>query len=166
MKNYILGLLSVFFIGNHAVMAQDCSKSFFALKENTRFSMGHFDAKGKLTSTSESTIKSVTKTDAGFTADVTATMKNDKGKSLVDGKSYTVTCDNGTIKMDIGSMFTGDMANQMKNMEMTITGDGIDIPATLTEGMSLKGGASTIKMGSNGMNFMTMTFDITNRNVE
>ncbi len=146
--------------------AQDCSQSFFALKEGTKIEMTNYNAKGKVTSTSESLIKSVKPNSTGFEATVDASVKNDKGKVIMEGKSYTVKCDNGTIKLDISSMMMGDLSSQMKSMEATISGDGIDYPSTLSEGMELKNGTTEIKMGSNGMTFMTMKFDIKNRKVE
>lgn len=146
--------------------SQDCSQSFFALTEGTKIEMTSYNAKAKATSTSESLIKSIKSNGTGFDATVEATIKNDKGKVITEGKTYTVKCDNGTIKLDISSMMMGDVSSQMKNMEATISGDGIDYPATLSEGMALKDGATEIKLGSNGMTFITMKFDIKNRKVE
>ena len=155
-------LLSVFQLS----FAQDCSQSFFALKEGTKIEMTSYSAKGKMTSITNSFVKSIKSTSTGFDATVQASAKNDKGKDLIEDKTYSVKCDNGTIKFDIGSMMMGDMSSQMKNMEATISGEGIDYPSNLSEGMPLKDGATEIKMGSNGMTFMTMKFDIKNRKVE
>ena len=58
------------------------------------------------------------------------------------------------------------LSAQMKGMEVTISGSGIDIPPVLTVGQTLPDGSTEVKMGSNGMVFMTMKFDIKNRKVE
>ena len=146
--------------------AQDCSQSFFALKEGTKIEMTSYNAKGKMTTTTESNIKIIKSTSTGFDATVEVTSKNDKGKVMMEGKTYNVKCDNGTIKLDISSMMMGDLSSQMKGMEATISGEGIDYPSNLSVGTALKDGTTEIKMGSNGMTFMTMKFDIKNRKVE
>ena len=148
------------------VFAQDCSQSFYAMKEGTKIMMTNFSDKGKATSTNESLIKSIKADGANYEATIEATVKNDKGKTLAEGKTFTVKCENGTIKMDISSMMMADFAVQMKSMEVSISGNGIEIPATLTEGLTLSDGSTEMKMGSNGMTFMTMKFDVKNRKVE
>lgn len=147
-------------------IAQDCSQSFYAMKEGTKIMMTNFSDKGKVTSTNETLIKSIKADGSNFNATVEATMKNDKGKVITEGKSYTVKCENGTIKLDISSMMMSDFASQMKNMEVTISGSGIEIPSVLTEGMTLSDGTTEMKLGTNGMTFMNMKFDIKNRKVE
>ena len=165
MKNifsvFLLSMLSM-----PSLRAQDCSQAFFAMKEKTKVTMSNFDGKGKLTGSSETVVKTVKPTDKGFAATMEVVIKNEKGKTTLDTKTYDVQCENGSIKLDISSMYMGDMAAQMKSMEVTVSGSGIDIPATLTEGQTLSDGDSQIKMGSNGMTFMTMTFAIKNRKVE
>lgn len=147
-------------------IAQDCSQSFYAMKEGTKIMMTNFSDKGKVTSTNETLIKSIKADGSNFNATVEATMKNDKGKVITEGKSYNVKCENGTIKLDISSMMMSDFASQMKNMEVTISGSGIEIPSVLTEGMTLSDGTTEMKLGTNGMTFMNMKFDIKNRKVE
>ena len=165
MKNIFSVLLfSTLFMPS--LRAQDCSQAFFAMKEKTKVTMSNFDGKGKLTGTSETVVKSVKPTDKGFAATMEVVTKNEKGKTTLDAKNYEAQCENGNIKLDISSMHMGDMAAQMKSMEVTVSGSGIDIPATLSEGQTLPDGDSQIKMGSNGMIFMTMTFEIKNRKVE
>ena len=165
MKNifsvFLLSMLSM-----PSLRAQDCSQAFFAMKEKTKVTMSNFDSKGKLAGTSETVVKTVKPTDKGFAATMEVVIKNEKGKTTLDAKTYDVQCENGNIKLDISSMYMGDMAAQMKSMEVTVSGSGIDIPATLTEGQTLSDGDSQIKLGSNGMNFMTMTFAVKNRKVE
>ena len=165
MKNifsvFLLSMLSM-----PSLRAQDCSQAFFAMKEKTKVSRSNFDGKGKLTGSSETVVKAVKPTDKGFAATMEVVIKNEKGKTTLDAKNYDVQCENGSVKLDISSMYMGDMAAQMKSMEVTVSGSGIDIPATLTEGQTLSDGDSQIKMGSNGMTFMTMTFAIKNRKVE
>ena len=149
-----------------SVFAQDCGQSFYAMKEKTKITMANYDGKGKLTGTSEATVKSVQSAPNGFVATMEVNAKNEKGKPVVEAKNFDVTCENGTIKLDIGSMYLNDMATQMKGMDLKISGVGLDIPATLSEGQTLSDGDSEIKMGSNGMTFMTMKFSIKNRKVE
>ena len=149
-----------------AVSAQDCGQSFYAMKEKTKITTANFDGKGKLTGTSEATVKSVKSAANGFVATMEVNAKNEKGKPTLEAKNFDVRCENGAIKLDIGSMYLNDMSAQMKGMELTISGTGIDIPATLSEGQTLSDGDSEIKMGSNGMTFMTMKFAIKNRKVE
>lgn len=150
----------------NTMTAQDCGQSFYAMKEKTKITMANYDGKGKLTGTSEATVKSVQSAANGFVATMEVNAKNEKGKPTVEAKNFDVSCENGTIKLDIGSMYLNDMAAQMKGMDVKISGAGLDIPATLSEGQTLSDGDSEIKMGSNGMTFMTMKFSIKNRKVE
>ena len=165
MKNLSL-LVFILFVSFQFASAQDCSLSFYAMKQGTKYMMTNYNDKGKITSTSETLIKSVKANGANFEATAEATLKNDKGKILNEGKNYTVICENGTIKLDISSMMMADLSTQMKNMEVSISGSGIEFPPVLTEGMALSDGTTELKMGSNGMTFMNMKFDIKNRKVE
>lgn len=128
--------------------------------------MANYDGKGKLTGTSETTVKAVQSAANGFVATMEVNAKNEKGKAVMEARNFDVSCENGTIKLDIGSMYLNDMAAQMKGMDVKLSGVGLDIPATLSEGQILSDGDSEIKMGSNGMTFMTMKFSIKNRKVE
>lgn len=156
----------ILFASLHIAFSQDCSQSFYAMKEGTKLTMTNYSDKGKVTSTSETLIKTVKANGSSYEATAETTIKNDKDKILSEGKNYTIKCENGTIKLDISSMMMADFAQQMKNMEVTISGTGIEIPPALTEGMLLTDGSTEMKMGSNGMTFMTMKFDIKNRKVE
>ena len=158
------GVFVVLFFG--AASAQDCSQSFYAMKEGTKYTLSHFNEKGKLQSSSESVLKSVKANGNVYEANIEATMKKENGKPMGEPRNFVVKCENGIVKMDINSMFMTDMGAPMKGMEMTISGTGISIPATLSEGQTLDSGSTEIKVGSGGMTFMTMKFDITNRKVE
>ena len=166
MKKVGFVVLTILFSVLQNVSAQDCSKSFYALKEGTKMTMTSFNDKGKITSTSESFIKSVKADGANYDATVESTTKNDKGKVLFEGKTFNVKCENGTIKMDISSLMMADFAQQIKDMEISISGNGMEIPPVLTEGMALSDGTTEMKMGSKGMTFMNMKFDVKNRKVE
>ncbi len=150
----------------NTIFAQDCGQSFYAMKEKTKITMANYDGKGKLTGTSETTVKAVQSAANGFVATMEVNAKNEKGKAVMEARNFDVSCENGTIKLDIGSMYLNDMAAQMKGMDVKLSGVGLDIPATLSEGQILSDGDSEIKMGSNGMTFMTMKFSIKNRKVE
>ncbi len=164
MKKAIFVFASLIFIQN--IYAQDCNQSFYAMKEGTKMTMTSYNDKGKATGTNETLIKSIKADGANFEATIEASFQNSKGKSQGDAQSFKVKCDNGTIKMDISSMTMAAFPSQMKNMEISITGDGIDIPANLTEGMALSDGSTAIKMSTNGMTFMNMKFNVKNRKVE
>jgi hypothetical protein len=161
---FVIAILSS--ILTNVSFAQDCSQSFYAMKVGTKLTLTHFSEKGKATGSSETLIKTVKVDSANVVVTAETTLKNDKGRALAEGQSYTVKCENGTIKLDISTLMMSDFAAQMKNMEVTVSGSGIDIPPVLTEGMSLADGSTEMKLGSNGMNFMTMNFDIKNRKVE
>jgi hypothetical protein len=163
-KRGFIGLSLCFLFG--ILQAQDCNMAYHPMKEGTKITLSSYNEKGKLTSTSETLLKSVSTEGSTLQATFEATIKNDKGKVLSEGKNYKVKCENGTIKMDISSMYMADFANQMKEMEVSISGEGIDIPANLSEGQSLSNGNTEVKLGTGGMTIMTMKFDITNRKVE
>lgn len=145
--------------------AQDCANAFWASKEGTKMTFESYDGKGKLQSSQVQSLKSYKSTSSGFEANMIATMNDKNGKAVMENKSFNVKCDNGTFKMDLSSMYMGEMKGS-KDMEMELSGEGVSFPSSLTVGQELPSGENEVKMKMNGMNLMTFRFSEINRKVE
>jgi hypothetical protein len=146
--------------------AQNCADPFYISKEGSVLNYEHYDSKNKLSSSQETTLKSIDTTPNGYALIMSTTMKDAKGKMLFDNRNFNVQCENGVIKMDLSSMYMGDIKDMGKDIKMEISGEGISYPAELKEGLDLPNGETEVKMKSGSMTLVTMRFNELNRKVE
>ena len=142
-----------------------CNNNFFYPKEGKKLTYTQYDNKEKVKSITEQSLKSIKNTDTGFEAVVTATNKDDKGNSVMDGKEFLVKCENGEIKLDLSSMMMNEIAGKMKGMEVSVTGDGVGYPSSLDIGKTLPDATMDMKVGMNGTTIFNGKFVIKNRKV-
>jgi len=145
--------------------SQNTCEGYFPFEEGVFFQQTHYDAKGKVTTVSTSTIDLIEAVDKGFKAQVRNSLVDDKGKVVSVG-NYNVECLDGVIRMDVNSMLNPSMTEAYQSMEMTLSGDGFQIPGNLSVGQELPKGNTSIDVTSKGMPIMTMKFDVLDRKVE
>lgn len=145
------------------VNAQDCAM-YIPVKEGTSMEIQHFNAKGKLESTTKQKILSKKGDSKNLSVDVEVKSYNSKGKEEMN-KTITLKCKNGTFVMDL-SGFMPDMGKQMEGMEMKIDGSEVTIPGKLSVGQKLDDAEIKISLMTQGMAMMTFNIKITNRKVE
>ncbi len=144
--------------------AQDCS-AFFPFEKGASMEYTFYDAKGKVTSTSNQKIVIVDDAGAeGLTAQVEAVMSDKNGKEQSKG-NYKVTCKDNTIFMDITAMMP-QMSQSLSSLEVQMNGDQVQLPSKMSAGQALPDAHLEIKAGSGGVNLMKITIDITERKVE
>lgn len=144
--------------------AQECN-TFYRFIENATYEYGFFDAKDKPEGRQLYRVGNITETGDGMTAEVHMKFIPEKKNADTFEADSRVVCKGGTLQMDF-AMTMSQMTSQFSNMEMTMEGDALQIPAKLTAGETLPDAETKIKTGMNGMSLMSMTLSITDRKVE
>jgi hypothetical protein len=146
------------------VSAQDC-ELYFPAKEGTVTEMKSYDAKGKLTGTSKTTILRNTAISGGV--EITAGIEYFSEKNEpVFTTEYMVRCEKGDFTVDMKNLMGASMG-AYKDMQIDVTGDKLKLPKNPAAGDMLNGGTMVVKISSPGSPVgMTMTTNISNRKVD
>ena len=147
------------------VFAQTICEGFLPFEQGVFFEQTHYDAKGKVTSVSNAIVDEINPIDGGYSARITYDLVDGKGKELGAGQ-YDIHCEDGVFKMDLNSMMDPSMTESFQNMEMTLSGEGVQFPSELSEGQELPNGDTQIEIATNGMSIMKFTFTTSGRKVE
>jgi len=161
MKN--LGLLLLALTIGYFSNAQDCT-SYIPMQEGVSMEMTHYDKKDKFSSKSVVEIQQVNRQAGETTATVAVDVYDKKGKVLT-GTAYDVKCNSDGYSLDMSAMMTGEQMAGMGDMEMEMEGDWLSIPKNVSVGDRLEDGNITAKASSGAMAIMTMTMNITDREV-
>jgi hypothetical protein len=164
MKN-LLALSFVLFVFANQLQAQ-CNP-YFQLKQGASWEMTSYNAKDKQEGRTKHEVIAFNETSDGFesTLKMTAYDKKDK-ESFVS--EFAFSCANQVIEFDMRQFMASESMESFKSMNMEITGDNLEYPASLTVGDELKPGKMTLEMaGSSAMPMaMNFTVEIANRKVE
>ncbi|MEW6469583.1 MAG: hypothetical protein AB1458_11695 [Bacteroidota bacterium] len=169
MKKIIYSALCLAALTTAYAFTDACDAMLF-FKEGSSVTFTSYDDNDKVSGSHKTVYSKVTKTGGTVSATASAEYFDKKGKST--GKAeYIMKCSGGTIMIDMRMMMPQQQADAYKDMEMTMEGNDLEFPSTLTVGSTLKD--ATMKMsfkpkGSNSPMPMGMTFqvNITNRKVE
>ncbi|MBK7475523.1 MAG: hypothetical protein IPN74_09810 [Haliscomenobacter sp.] len=154
---FLLALSSSF------AFTQDCD-AFYAVKKGVKLGYSYFDAKDKLTSSSETVVTDVKSVGNAVEAQMSITMKDKNNKPTFEGASKVV-CKEDAVYLDITNLL-GPQTQAFGKMEVSLSGDGVVLPNNLKAGQKLADSHNEIKLGMNGTPIMTMTFDIREYTVE
>ncbi|MCE3296209.1 MAG: hypothetical protein K0R65_1923 [Crocinitomicaceae bacterium] len=141
------------------------SLSFFS--EGTQSTMTNFDEKGEMTGKTVTLYSKITATDKG--TNISASQESFDHKNRSTGKNeFTIRCENSSLYFDMRMFIPQDQMKAYKDMEMTVEGNDMEFPATISEGSVLKDASVNIKVSSNGtpMPMMGFAINVTNRKVE
>ena len=144
----------------YGLKAQDCT-FYFPQKPGTTLEMKHYNAKDKLTATTQTKIIEKSATSIKFTSE----FSDEKDKKVHTG-TYEVHCKNGEFTMDMSSFTQGMNLDAYKDMEIKFETDEMSFPSMLQPGMKLNDGEVRIKIANQGMTLMNMSMKIYNRVVE
>ncbi|MER2997293.1 TapB family protein [Pontibacter populi] len=168
MKNkvfYFLMLLTVATIVSVPVrvLAQECS-GYYMLNNNAEYELINYDKKDKLTGRVHYKVTSVNSSPTKTEANIHSKIYDEKGKLATEG-DYTVTCQNGSILIDMRSMMNPGMLAAYKDMDVKMHGDQINYPSTLTAGQKLEDGTFTIDVldKQSGQALTSIVMNITER---
>jgi hypothetical protein len=153
----VLSSLSVLKAQNHA-------DSFYPFKEGSTWELSNFNAKGNPTGRNVYTITKVISNGAAYTASVHSSYFNEKNKEL-NSSDYDVIFSNGDIHIDMKSMITNEQQQQYKDMTMTIEGNDLIIPKSLTVGQLLPNGDMKATVYSGSTLFSTISYTSSERKV-
>lgn len=165
---FILGV-AVLTLSSFSGSVQDAGKSlckaYFPLEKGTELTYENYSAKDKLQSTDYLSVTDIIETAEALTIKVHASSEDKKGKQTYES-DFEYLCENGVFKMSMESMVSGEMMEAYKDMEVEITQTELAFPSDATVGQTLPDAEMNMKISSNGIEMMTMTFKITDRKIE
>ncbi|QCW98892.1 hypothetical protein FGM00_01675 [Aggregatimonas sangjinii] len=164
MKKTTVFLVSLLFAVNYSFAQNNCSK-FYPMEEGSSFQYTNYDKKGKPDGTVDYRISSVSQDGSATVATFDLRYTDKKGKNLFDS-NYTISCEDGTVRIDYESLFPAQMMQQYSEMdvEMDISGTDIELPNALDVGQELPDANVSIAMSMGGIK-MNTTIDQMNRKV-
>jgi hypothetical protein len=143
--------------------AQICPE-YYPLKTGNSWEVTQYNKKDKVEGINAYSVKEVKELANGYDATVTTTVMNEKGETEGSG-DLVMKCLDGVFYFDMKNFLGESFYQENPDMEITMTANDLQFPATLTEGATLPDANITYQMGSNGMTIMTMTINITDRKV-
>ena len=148
-------ILTLLLITNVFLGYSQCENGFFPFREGVKIEMTSYDKKDKEQGKSINEVMLVD----GSTAQVNSEIYDKKGELISEG-SFEVICEDNVIKMDFKNFVPEELINQYENMEVTVEGDYINIPADLEVGQDLKEGSGKMTMDMSGGSGLNMTNEI------
>jgi hypothetical protein len=164
MKFQFLSLLALIALPTLTFAQKDCS-AFFNFEKGSSWEFTNYNKKGALTSVTAQEVGIVEEVDGVVEAQVKQTITDDKGKVLTDG-SYIIKCKDGTLFFNVEDILSPEMRQGLGSLEMSFSGESLELPSRLEVGQQLPDARTEIKAGSGGVTIMTVRADITDRKVE
>ena len=161
-KVIFLGLLMTGF--SSYVKSQNCGM-YYPLVTGTETEMTNYDDKGKVDG---KTISKVTDSKSGTDGSTVATIQTtskDKKDAVTGTVSSSVKCTGGKIFVEMKSFAPAQSSDQWKDMDVKTDASWLELPQTLTVGMTLQDGTGTISVYKSGTLYLTTKISITNRKV-
>lgn len=162
MKTRSLSLLISVLVLASTAMAQDCASSFFLVKEGMKIEMTSYSKKGKPTGKSVTTLVSAKQ--KGTLVEYTLRSETTGSKGETSTMDYTATCDGNKISVNMKGFMPPEMLASANGGEVTMEGNEITFPNTMTAGEKLNDGTITMTMTIGTMNMKTI-MNILNRTV-
>ena len=154
-------LISILALGMSAG-AQDCSSSYFITKQGTKIEMTNYGKNGKKTGKSVTTLVSVKQN--GAVTEYALQSESTDSKGEVSTMDFTASCDGNTVSVNMKGFFPPEMGASAEGGEMTLEGNDISFPGSMTAGEKLNDGTVTMTMSMGAMKMKTV-MNILNRTV-
>lgn len=142
-----------------------CNNEYFAFEEGTKYEMTHYDAKGRVSSMVKNTINFAAESSTGGYEIQINSVVLDKDGDEVSSGDFLMNCKDDVITLDINSLVNPGLTNMQANAEISISGAGAIFPPELTPGETLPDGETEIEVSTNGVKFMTIRMNQSNRRV-
>jgi len=144
---------------------QACNASLF-MKPGASLTYTNYDKKGKKTSKSVHETLAVLPIENGLDAQLKVTVFDKKDKEEFSTE-YGAKCQNGVFEVDMVRFFDmNKLAEQeQEDLDFDITGSVLSFPIDMKPGDRLENGDITIKLNSNNITLVTMSFLVFNRQV-
>ncbi len=161
MKRLVLLILA--YCLSFSFAAAQCN-DYYAIEKESEWTYDHFDNKGKPAGKNTQKVKEFQKTPGGFKAVIYSVFLNEKGKKVMEG-DLEMSCDNGTIIIDMRKFVPEEQQKAFGNYEMKIESENLETPNKLTVGQTLKNGSITMTAVGSPIP-MKISVVITDRKVE
>lgn len=144
----------------------DC-KSLGQFKKGFKTQMTSYDKKDQVANIVNQEVVEVGEEDGDLVATCKISTDEKFARSKKDEFTTKLRCHNGSIVMNFRDMMGSRTSfSEMKNMEMKITGDNVEIPNKLMVGQTLPENTMNMQMIMNGTPLMTMSCTMKDRIVE
>ncbi len=162
-KLLITGITAISFL--FTSFSQPPYECYFPFEEGISFQRTYYDATGQITAISNAGIDSIAKMGHFYRAFIRDTMLDDKNKEI-GRRIFTVDCTDDVIHLSANQLLNPCMTEAYQSMDMAISGEGIRIPHRLVAGSELPKGGNRIDVTSEGLEIVTLNFEIVDRKVE
>ena len=140
MKNK-MGLTAIFLLLFLGAKSQNNCSTYYPFKTGVEFEITFYDKKGKNSGVANHIVKEVNNN----IAIISTKMKDEKGKPLSEIE-YNVECTDNGVSIDFKSLVSGEVLNQYKDMDITMTGTNLNIPNSLSVGQQLPDAALNMEI--------------------
>lgn len=161
MKKYPLFIL-ILVLSSLTASAQ-CN-DYYVIGQGHEWTYETFNGKGKLSGKNQQKVTAYQQTSSGFKATINSVFFNEKGKKLMEG-DLELSCENGTIIMDMRKFIPEEQMKAMGSYEMKIESENLELPSKLSVGQTLKNGSITMTAVGSPIP-IKMEVTITDRKVE
>ncbi len=136
---------------------------YYKLKKGTSWAITSYNAKGKLEGKMTQNVVEYKETSSGFEAELQMVFTDDKGEEVMNNTT-TLTCKDGVVYFDVNDLVPQAQMEAMQNFEISMEGNGMEIPANLKAGQQLKDAHVIMHIDASPMK-MTFKIDVTDRKV-
>lgn len=152
------------FLALPMMQAQDCS-AYFPFKKGATMAYTTYDDKDKVLASQTQKVTIIEdKGDDGLVAQINMVLYDKKGEQSMDG-DYKISCKDNTLFMDVTATMP-QLTEAFSSMEVTMTGNELQIPSKLSVGQTLPDASMEIQAASGGLNIMKMNIEVVDRKVE
>lgn len=160
----VLSLFICFLLVGNTI-AQSCH-AYYPMEEGARWVVESYDKQNEYVSQSVQTVKeTATESDGTRIARMYGEVQDAEGK-IMGGIDYEVKCLDGNFFISMNSFLNPEQMKAYEGMEVAIDGDFLELPSDLVAGMTLPDATIEVNIQSSGVQLMTMTIEIINRQVE
>jgi len=142
----------------------DCN-SYYPINKGMKWVNNHYNAKGKLQSSSVVEVLNETNTASGV--EYTILSKSGPDEKDTTSLTFTYQCENGLLKIDMNQMLPQESLKSLSSsMEIEVNQYELEFPSDMSPGSKLKDANISIIAKSNGIKIMELKVKIFDRMVE
>jgi len=146
------------------VMANTQTCDFYKVSSGAVFGYQNLDAKGKITGTTRTTFIDVSEVGPAIIYQVKSETADAKNANT-GMQEYKMRCEDGKFYVDMQNFIDPKSMESFKDMEVSVDGNDMMYPASLSAGETLPDANITISAATGGVSIMNMVVTITNRQV-
>jgi len=156
--------LILFTFYSTSIFSQSCN-SYYSLEEGTRWVTETFEKNDQFATKSVKTVSETGFYEGVFTGKMKGEVFDNMGQQI-GTLDYEVKCQDGNFLVSMNSFLNPEQMGAYENMEVEIDGDFLQLPSDLQPGMTLPDASVAIKMKKSGIEMMSLTILIFDRQVE